>query len=80
MKINREIVESYLGKKVTIKLFDGSVVIGYLHKTGEDNYKKNPNLYIPKKYYFVERDDIFGNKQSSCLFRSSHIRRIYEVN
>lgn len=48
MKINREIVESYLGKKVEVKLFDGEVIVGELHKTGEEAYKNNPNLYIPK--------------------------------
>ena len=74
MKINREVVESYLGKKVEIKLFDGEIVVGKLHKTGEEKYKDNNNLYFPKKYYFVE---FYG--ETSCLFRSSHIRRIKEV-
>lgn len=74
MKINREIVEKYLGKKVEIKLFDGEIVVGELHKTGEERYKGNDRLYIPRKYYFVE---LYG--KYSCLFRSSHIRRIKEV-
>ena len=74
MRINREVVESYLGKKVEIKLFDGEIVVGKLHKTGEEQYKANNNLYFPKKYYFVE---VYG--KTSCLFRSSHIRRIKEI-
>lgn len=81
MKINREIVESYLGQKVEIKLFDGEVIVGELHKTGEEAYKNNPNLYIPKKYYFVENKllkDNFGYWHS-CIFRSSHIRKIQKV-
>ena len=81
MTINRKIVNSYLGKKVEVKLFDGDVVIGHLNKTGEEKYKNNPNLYIPKNYYFLEYDnyDSFGNKDLSPLFRSSHIRSIKEV-
>lgn len=74
MKINRQVVDSYLGKKVEVKLFYGDIVIGYLNKTGEEKYKNNPNLYFPKKYYFVE---VYG--KTSCLFRSSHIRRIKEI-
>ncbi len=74
MKINREIVEQFLGKKVEIKLFDGEIIVGELHKTGEEKYKGNNNLYLPRKYYFVE---VYG--ETSCLFRSSHIRRIKEI-
>lgn len=74
MKINREVVESYLGEKVEIKLFDGEIVVGKLHKTGEEQYKGSNNLYLPKKYYFVE---FYG--KTSCLFRLSHIRRIKKV-
>lgn len=74
MKINREIVEQFLGKKVEIKLFDGEIIVGELHKTGEEKYKGNNKLYLRRKYYFVE---VYG--ETSCLFRSSHIRRIREV-
>lgn len=74
MIINRSVVESYLGEKVEIKLFDGEIVVGKLHKTGEEQYKANNNLYFPKKYYFVE---YYG--KTSCLFRSSHIKRIKKV-
>lgn len=81
MKINREIVENYLGKKVEVKLFYGDIVIGYLHKTGEEKYKNNPNLYFPRNYYLLEYEnyDKFGNKYHSSLFRSSHIKKIKEV-
>lgn len=81
MKINRQIVESYLGKKVEIKLFDGDIVIGYLHKTGEERYKGNNNLFLPKNYYLLEYDsyDNFEYKVHSSLFRSSHIKSIKEI-
>lgn len=76
MKINRQIVENYLGKKVEIKFYDGEIIVGELHKTGEKKYKSNPNLYIPKNYYFVKLPFSFSH---SFLFRSSHIRKIKEV-
>lgn len=40
-----------------------------LHKTGEEQFKNDPNLYLPKRLYFCV------NPQS-CLFRSSHVRKI----
>lgn len=82
MKINRQVVDSYLEKKVQVKLFYGDIVIGYLNKTGQEKYKNNPNLYIPKNYYFLEYDnyDNFGNKDHSSLFRISHIRNIKGVD
>lgn len=76
MKINRQIAESYLGQKVEVKLFNGEIVVGELHKTREEQYKNNPNLYIPKNYYFVEYPFSFDH---SFLFRSSHIRKIQKV-
>lgn len=76
MKINREIIESYLGKKVEVRLPYGDVVVGVLHKTGEEEFKDNQNLYIPKNYYFV----IYPfSEEHSFLFRSSHIRKIQKV-
>lgn len=82
VKINKELVESHLGKKVEVKLFYGEIITGYLHKTGEEKYKTNPGLYLRKNYYFLEYDsyDNFGNKQHTSLFRSSHITRIKEVD
>ena len=73
MKINRKIVESYLGKRVEIKLFNGIVCKGELHKTGEEEFKGDPNLFIPKNYYFTY------NPHNNCVFRSSHIKKIKEV-
>lgn len=74
--MNRAFIETFLGQKVEIKLFDGEIVVGKLHKTREEKYKNNPNLYIPKNYYFVEYP-YFNNH--SCLFRSSHIKKIQKV-
>ena len=61
-------VEKYLGRNVEIVLFDGEKVKGTLHKTGEDCFKYDSNLYIPKNYFFCT--NTIGH---SCLFRASHI-------
>ena len=67
--MKREKLEQYLGKKVKITLFDGEVIKGDLHKTGEEQFKNDPDLYIRQKMYFCI------NPQS-CLFRSSHVIKV----
>lgn len=78
--MNRETFEKYLGKKVRIDLsdgFDGEIVQGFLHKTGEKRFENNPNLYIPKNYYFlVETEN--SKETCSCLFKMSHVKKIGE--
>lgn len=77
--MKRSILESYLGKRVEVKLFDGSVCKGYLHKTGEEQFKRDPNLYWQRNLYFVtaEKETMFSN---SCLFRTSYVKSIKEIN
>lgn len=65
MKINRKIVESYLNKKVEIKLFDGTTMKGYLHKCTH---------YMCTNWY-----EILSYSGNNALFRSSHIKHIKEV-
>lgn len=67
--MNRQYLESFLGKRVEIKLFDGDLIKGELHKTREEKYKHDNNLYLPKNYYFLENPH-------STLFRSSHVKKI----
>ena len=45
------------------------VIKGELHKTREEKFKNEPNLYIPNNYYFLI------NPQS-CLFKCSHVRKL----
>ena len=73
MKINKQVVDSYLGKRVKIKLFNDVICEGELHKTGEELFKGNNNLYIPKNYYCTI------NPHNNWIFRSSHIKKIEEV-
>lgn len=62
-------LDKLIGKKVTITLFNNDVIRGELHKSGEDMFIHDVNLYLPQNFYFCI------NPQS-CLFRCSHIRRI----
>lgn len=65
----RKDLEKYLGKKVKIMLSNGSVIEGELHKTFEEMFKNNPDLYYPSRKYFCI------NPQS-CLFRCSYVKKI----
>ncbi len=67
--MKRSDFEKYLGKKVQITLFDNEIIQGELHKTGEEQFKNEPNLYLPQKRYFLI------NPQS-CLFRCSHVKKL----
>ncbi|APF21624.1 hypothetical protein [Clostridium butyricum] len=71
--MNRKQLEQYFKKYVKIKLFDGEEIEGYLRKSGEDDFKNNPDLFIPKNYYFLVDK---GLNYTSCLFKVSHIRKI----
>ena len=70
--MKRETLELYLGESIIITLFDGSEYSGVLHKTGEEAYKNNPNLYIPKNYYFLTNK----GKPINTIFRSSHVIKL----
>lgn len=76
--MKRADLETFLGKMVELKLFDGSVIRGCLRKTQEGIFKSDPNLYLTKNFYFVT-----ANADStvviSCLFRSSHVRKVREI-
>lgn len=78
MHMKRADLETFLGKKVELKLFDGSVIRGCLRKTQDETFKGNPNLYLPKNYYFVT-ENADSKVCSSCLFRSSHVRTVRKI-
>lgn len=67
--MKKDELEKYIGEKVHITLFDKTVCEGELHKTEEEQFKNDPNLYLHKNFYFCV------NPQS-CLFRSSHVTKI----
>lgn len=70
--MTRKELESNLGKNVKLRLFDGTEITGILRKTGEEDFKNDPNLYLPRNYYFLTEKDAKTSK--SCLFRVSHIQ------
>lgn len=72
--MNRSQLEENIGKNVEIKLFDGEVIRGYLKKTGGEELKNDPNLYIPKNYYFLAYKK--SNVCKTCLFKVSHIKSL----
>ncbi|MDD3780724.1 MAG: hypothetical protein PHX26_11825, partial [Proteiniphilum sp.] len=47
--MKRERLETYLGKQVEIIIFDGTVYKGEFHKTGELQFKNNPNLWCVRQ-------------------------------
>lgn len=66
--------EKYLGKDVTIILYDGAIYAGILHQTGEKAFADNPNLSVPLNFYFCidENNEVVKN----TVFRVSHIQKI----
>lgn len=77
--MKKAVLDTYIGKFVTIKLFDGDIFTGYLQKTHDEKFKNNPDLYLRQNYYFVT-----GNNDCmvtvSSLFRSSHVIHIETNN
>ena len=73
--MNKKEFEKNIGKMVEITLFDGDVVKGCLRKSHDELFKDDPNLFYPQKRYFVTENEK-SKKCISCLFRSSHVRKI----
>ena len=70
--MKRAELEKYLGKKVTVKLFDNAILSGELHKTGEERFKYDANLYLPKNFYFLLPHN------PSIIFRCTHVKKLTE--
>ncbi len=70
--MKREDLEKYIGQNVQLTLFDNTMIEGELHKTGEEQFKNDPNLYIPQNLYFC-------NHPQSCLFRCSHVIKLIRI-
>lgn len=72
--MKRSELEKYIGESVEVKLFDGDTMQGVLRKTGTEEVRNNPNLYLKRGYYFLSHKDTYVFK--SCLFRVSHIKSL----
>lgn len=77
--MNRKELETHLNKKVEIKLFDGDILTGYLHKTHDEKYKYDPNLYIPRNYYFLTQTNDTHTPTTS-IFKVSHVRKLRRID
>lgn len=73
-----EFEKKYLNKMIEVTVFDGDIYKGCLRKTGDKNFKFNPNLYLIRDSYFFT-EDIKSLECISCIFRFSHIRKIKEL-
>lgn len=69
-------LEKYLGRNVEVTIFDCDTYTGILHRSGENAFKDDPNLYIPQNRYFLT-----DHKGAcvSCLFRTSHVKVLKEI-
>lgn len=72
--MTRAQLEKYLNKKVRVTLFDNTKLEGRLKKTGTEEFIHDPNLYIPKRYYFLTDETNVDARQ--LLFRVSHIKKL----
>lgn len=70
--MKKDKIDSLLGRQVIVTLFDGTEMIGELHRTGEERFKKNLSLYLPNDYYVLINPH-------SCLFKSSHITKAHAI-
>lgn len=76
--MKRSELEKHIGESVEVKLFDGDTMQGVLRKTGTEEVRNNPNLYLKGGYYFLSHKDTYVCK--SCLFRVSHIKSLSMVD
>ena len=71
--MKRNQLEKYLREKVKVRLFDDDEIEGILRKTGDDDFKNIPNLFIPKNYYFLVDNNL---NCITYLFKLSHVKKI----
>lgn len=70
--------EKFIGEMVEIQLFNDKTICGCLRKTQDEMFKNDANLYLPKNYYFVT-ESLNSKMSISCLFRSSHVKRMIRI-
>ena len=71
--MRRDRLEKHIGKFVTVTLWDGEMISGYLYRTDSERYKNNPTLYLRKKHYVLE-DKNTG--ETSILFMCSYVSKL----
>lgn len=74
--MKRSELEKHLGRQVTVTLFDGDKISGFLYKTGDARFKNYPNLYMSKNWYVLLKNSEDSNSAVDSLFRCSHVIKI----
>ena len=90
--MKRELLENYLHKQVLIKLFDGTLIFGYLYKC-DDKIFQSPDRFDAdiffnitsqgsKSYIVIDNKYDFINHvyspNHSLIFKSSHVDALIE--
>ena len=77
--MKRQDLEKYLGKTVTVDIGAGRFFTGCLRKCGDERFKNDPNLYIPRNFYFLS-SNVNAFDCVSWVFRCSHVKKIKLLN
>ena len=85
--MKRQDLEKYLGKTVTVDIGAGRFFTGCLRKCGDERFKNDPNLYIPRNFYFLSSNVFYFLSSNvnafdcvSWIFRCSHVKKIKLLN
>lgn len=77
--MRRKDLEKHLNEMMTVDIGAGRTFTGCLRKCGDTRFKKDPNLYIPRNFYFLSSNE----KSFDCvswIFRCSHVKKIELLN
>ena len=68
--MKKVLLDTYLGKKVKIVLFDDTVCEGELHKIGDEFFMNDPDFYISPRYFCINSSSRFE------YFKYSHVKEL----
>lgn len=77
--MKRQDLEKKLGKMVTVDIGAGRLFNGCLRKCGDERFKNDLNLYIPRNCYFLS-SNANAFDCVSWIFRCSHVKKIKLLN
>lgn len=74
INMKKVLLDTYLGKKVKIVLFDDTVCEGELHKVGDYFFMNDPSLYISPRYFCI------NSSPQSEYFKYFHVKEVEVLN